>query len=309
MDIEALILSNKNKECHKLQLNMNYDIVYEAILNVTQNMGKVKSSDRNLGVIFYRAGLMAKNPANLYIKFLSMVDGNLNIEITVLGTGTLIDKHHMKKKYAQFTEMLSTELKIPIEGLSDNSFNATKIVKGYLEVDENKRKWSTANNFGRLKTFDYEDIVNFELIEDGETIFSGGLGRAAAGALIFGGVGAIVGGVTGGKKSKSLCTSLMIKISINNIQNPVEYINFINTPTKKKSSSYQSAFKLAQECLSILEIICQDVENNSLPIKANSDTGSKFSEADEILKFKNLLDAGIITEDEFEQKKKQLLGL
>lgn len=31
--------------------------------------------------------------------------------------------------------------------------------------------------------------------------------------------------------------------------------------------------------------------------------------ADEILKYKNLLDMGIITQDEFEQKKKQLLGL
>ena len=32
------------------------------------------------------------------------------------------------------------------------------------------------------------------------------------------------------------------------------------------------------------------------------------SAADEILKFKNLLDAGIITQDEFEKKKQQLLG-
>ncbi len=33
------------------------------------------------------------------------------------------------------------------------------------------------------------------------------------------------------------------------------------------------------------------------------------SAADEILKFKQLLDAGIITQDEFEAKKKELLGL
>ena len=33
------------------------------------------------------------------------------------------------------------------------------------------------------------------------------------------------------------------------------------------------------------------------------------SSADEILKYKNLLDMGIITQDEFEKKKKQLLGL
>ena len=31
--------------------------------------------------------------------------------------------------------------------------------------------------------------------------------------------------------------------------------------------------------------------------------------ADEILKFKSLMDAGILTQEEFEAKKKQLLGL
>lgn len=36
---------------------------------------------------------------------------------------------------------------------------------------------------------------------------------------------------------------------------------------------------------------------------------NEVSSADEILKFKNLLDLGIITQDEFNTKKKQLLGL
>ena len=34
-----------------------------------------------------------------------------------------------------------------------------------------------------------------------------------------------------------------------------------------------------------------------------------YSAADEILKYKKLLDQGILTEEEFNQKKKQLLGL
>ena len=38
-------------------------------------------------------------------------------------------------------------------------------------------------------------------------------------------------------------------------------------------------------------------------------TGSVSSSADEILKYKNLLEQGIITQEEFDAKKKQLLGL
>ena len=35
----------------------------------------------------------------------------------------------------------------------------------------------------------------------------------------------------------------------------------------------------------------------------------EISEADELMKFKNLLDNGIISQEEFEAKKKQLLGI
>lgn len=38
-------------------------------------------------------------------------------------------------------------------------------------------------------------------------------------------------------------------------------------------------------------------------------TVNQVSAADEILKFKNLLDQGIITQEEFDKKKKELLGV
>ena len=42
---------------------------------------------------------------------------------------------------------------------------------------------------------------------------------------------------------------------------------------------------------------------------ANENSQNTFSAADEIKKFKELLDSRIITQDEFEKKKKDLLGL
>nr|WP_212116877.1 SHOCT domain-containing protein [Niallia circulans] len=43
--------------------------------------------------------------------------------------------------------------------------------------------------------------------------------------------------------------------------------------------------------------------------KQDSIQNENFDAVNEIRKFKELLDDGIITEDEFEDKKKQLLGL
>ena len=43
--------------------------------------------------------------------------------------------------------------------------------------------------------------------------------------------------------------------------------------------------------------------------KGKSQVAATISGADEILKYKELLDQGIITEEEFQEKKKQLLGI
>ena len=64
-------------------------------------------------------------------------------------------------------------------------------------------------------------------------------------------------------------------------------------------------YDLAQKCISALQIICAERDSES-------DAGQKnvaVSTADEIMKFKGLLDAGAITQEEYDAKKKQLLGL
>ena len=60
----------------------------------------------------------------------------------------------------------------------------------------------------------------------------------------------------------------------------------------------------AQECLSLLQIMC-DTSASQEPVQS----APVASAADEIMKFKGLLDAGVITQEEFDAKKKQLLGL
>lgn len=52
-----------------------------------------------------------------------------------------------------------------------------------------------------------------------------------------------------------------------------------------------------------LKALIESIQNESSQPTASS------SDADEILKFKELLDAGVITEGEFEAKKKQILGV
>lgn len=60
----------------------------------------------------------------------------------------------------------------------------------------------------------------------------------------------------------------------------------------------------------IMQSIQSTFENIRSCAGSNTNNCSKtISEADELVKFKNLFDQGVITEDEFNAKKKQLLGL
>lgn len=175
----------------------------------------------------------------------------------------------------------------------------TKKICDSFSVDENKKQFNVGRNI-----FDYSNLLNYELIEDGESVTKGGVGRAVAGGLLFGGVGAIVGGITGKKKTKGVCNSMKIRITLKNSFTDTVYISLIIFDTKTDSLNYRIAQSTAQSCISALEIILDEVKSKSV-----SGAAIQNSPADEIIKYKQLLDAGAITQEEFEAKKKQLLNL
>ena len=191
-------------------------------------------------------------------------------------------------------------------------FVPTKAVGSYFGINDKTRQWVVGKglipSFKNVVPYSYDDIIDFELIEDGTSVTKGGLGRAAVGGLLFGSTGAIVGGITGGKKAKQKCTNLMVKITVNNMTAPAEYIKLITSPTDKSGFLYKTAFQSAQEILSMLQLICNQREAEK-SVEAPTVSAGEMSVADEIRKFKALLDDGIITEEEFNAKKKQLLGL
>lgn len=180
-------------------------------------------------------------------------------------------------------------------------FTPTISIDGHLQVDENNQLFKIGNS---PECFPFSCLVNFELNEDGETITKGGLGRAAVGGVLFGGAGAVVGGVTGGKKTKTIIKNIYIRISLNDPWIKNSKIDILNTEVKKDSLLYSPYKALSDKIISALEVIVDSQEQiDEAPAIQVS------SSADEILKYKQLLDMGAITEDEFNQKKKQLLGI
>lgn len=94
---------------------------------------------------------------------------------------------------------------------------------------------------------------------------------------------------------------------MNDLQHPTEYIdiNPLRIRMKRRSSQYRNDLKTAQEILSFLELIIKDNQQTE-----NTESHKQGADpADQIMKYKKLLDAGAITQKEYDAKKKQLLGL
>lgn len=189
-----------------------------------------------------------------------------------------------------------------------NQFKVTKKIGSYIEFDEDKKQWLIPDGFNgkkiNPKVHSYSDIIDYELLEDGESITKGGLGRAVVGGALLGGVGAIVGGTTGKRKTKSVIKSLRIKITVNQTINPSIYINLIYSETKSSSIIYKAAYASAQEILSMFSIITRNNEVES----QQENTTTTVSTADELIKLKGLLDEGILTQKEFMAEKNKILS-
>ncbi len=170
-----------------------------------------------------------------------------------------------------------------------NSFHATKII-GPIQVDENNKLFkikgkivangkkdglgktlfktsmaistlglstlgNKSNKVGTNDCFNFEDLLNYELLENDSLVISGGIGQALISGAIFGGAGGIAGGITGKRKQKKKVESLTIKITLNNFDASCIMIPLITKPTNTDSKEYQTVFNQSHQILSILDVI------------------------------------------------------
>lgn len=104
----------------------------------------------------------------------------------------------------------------------------------------------------------FSELLEFEMLEDESQVSKGGVGQALAGGFLFGGFGAIAGGVTGTRVTKKQIESMIIKITVNDIDNPLIMLPLILKTTKTKSKEYQEAFNLGHKIMTSLNVIANN---------------------------------------------------
>lgn len=202
-------------------------------------------------------------------------------------------------------------------------FNATQKVLGCdgntgLAVDEAKQMVCllSSNEAQPHRTISYKDILSAEIFEDGSSITktarASQVGGAIVGGLMLGGVGAIIGGLSGKTVTTGKVKQVELRLTINDTNAPLHDIAFMNTEGAKGGIVYTAAIQQARRWLGIIDVLIKAADAEAMnshaigparPSGLNTD-----SVADELRKLADLLSEGILTKDEFQAHKQRVLG-
>ena len=160
------------------------------------------------------------------------------------------------------------------------------------------------------KLFKFSDIINYEVYENGASKVSGTAGQALIGGAFFG-LGGMIIGSSMGRTVQDTCSQLKLIIRLNDMNCPQMQLVYISSCTCSKDSTVYRT-KRAN-----LQLVCSQLEyminsktlEESAKIEQPKATVINDDIKQQILTLQEMCKDGLITEEEFEQKKKQILGL
>jgi hypothetical protein len=178
-----------------------------------------------------------------------------------------------------------------------------KIANVSMEMRPNGVEINLMHGFNNTRIGLYSEKLNFWTIEQQQEVVAkkskSVIGRALLGGVLLGPVGAIVGGMTGVGDKTVKVSDVDNIISISYSQDDKDVIILFSCTNKKFKKVYEYLKKNFGDKY-------KKPEEVKFAEKKGSDNG-KISIADELRKLKELLDEGILSNEEFEQEKKKLL--
>ena len=220
--------------------------------------------------------------------------------------------------------VVSSRKKAMEQKLSElDDFDATQKIMGNdgntgIAIDEGRRKVCLIKQGGSgvdLDVCTYRDILSAEIFEDGQTITktsrTSQLGGVLIGGLALGGVGAIIGGLSGKQVSSQKPSRIDLRITVNRTTSPLHDINFMDTESAKDGIVYKVAMQQARHWHGLIAVLIRRADeedkksDNDARVVSPSISGSV---SDELRKLALLKAEGLLSEEEFAAQKAKLLA-
>lgn len=196
-----------------------------------------------------------------------------------------------------------------------NGFHATKPVtdprnRYCISIDAKQRvflvKYEETANF---KLYRFSDLIGYELSEDGRSTISSTAKDAAIGGILFGTTGAVVG-ASSKKDIDEYCSNISISLTVNDVSEARIVIPILSKNTgngvSKKSDEYIYSVERAKEIIALLQLIQREAASHN---SSNQSILVTPQVVESVNAYKVLLETGIITQAEFDAKRKELLHL
>lgn len=118
------------------------------------------------------------------------------------------------------------------------------LIPSLIKKDKNDTGW-----------YSFENLVSYELIINNQAVVSGGVGQALVAGAMFGPIGAVAGGIVSKRKSTSKILDMTLRVTSNDFNKPVVFIDLIRKPVKNTSKEYRDAIENAQRIMGALDVI------------------------------------------------------
>lgn len=227
------------------------------------------------------------------------------IATPILGISSYKDKKKKDNALENYIDFINKN------GLSSSKKIAFKnIVR--LDIDANKKLLGTYSYYENTsKIIKFNEVLDFEIFENGNSVVSSRTGSAVVGGLLFGGLGAVAG-ASGSRTISENCSNLKLKIYTNNIQYSVIMLDFLEKGISKSSALYEQLTEVINEMISLLKIAREhnrqeERKEDKKVIIENVEDIKQNSNLNSIKELAELKEKGIITEKEFEESKKKIL--
>lgn len=215
------------------------------------------------------------------------------------------NKKSMEEKIDQLKDFTPTQKMMGEDG------------KTGLAIDENLKKICLIKQkYGDVchVIIPYRDLLSSEIYEDGATVTktsrTSQLGGALIGGIALGGVGVLLGGLSGKKKALDNVKRIDLRITVNKTDSPIHEVNFMNVECKKGGSTYNDAIRQANHWHGLMNVLIKraDEEDKNKENKDKTKEPENMLVADELMKFVQLKKQGILSKSEFEEQKIKLLS-
>lgn len=181
-----------------------------------------------------------------------------------------------------------------------------------IDIDMKNKLLSTYSYYeGETNILKFEEILDFEIFENGNSVVSSRTGSAVVGGLLFGGLGAVAG-ASGSRTISDNCSTLKLNIYTNKVQNSVITLDCLEKSIPKTSNEYEQLKDIINRIIGFLKIAREDNrqkerQEDKKVIIENTDEIKQGTQLSSLKELAELKEQGIITDEEFQESKKRIL--